>query len=57
MWDLIKNYTNELNIKQKQTHRSQIYGYQRGNMAGGGRSDKLGDWDYHIYTAIYKIEN
>jgi len=57
MWDLMKNYTSELNIKQKQTHRSQIYGYQRGNMAGGGASDKLGDWDYHIYTAIYKIEN
>ena len=47
-----KKLYNELNIKQKQTHRSQIYGYQRGNMAGGGRSDKLGDSDSHIHTTI-----
>lgn len=29
-----KNYTNELNIKKKQTYRSQIYGYQGENMVG-----------------------
>ena len=42
--------------KQKQTHRlyKQMYGYQRGNV--GGR-DKLGVWDYHIHTTIYKIDN
>ena len=42
--------------KQKQTHRSwnQIYGYQRGNVGG---SDKLGDWDWHRHTTIYKIDN
>ena len=34
----------KLFIKQKQTHRfrKQIYGYQRGNVAG---RDKLGAWD------------
>ena len=23
----------------------------------GGRRDKLGDWDRHIHTTIYKIDN
>ena len=38
--------------KQKETqgHRKQSYGYQR--VCGG---DKLGVWDEHIHTAIYKI--
>ena len=22
-----------------------------------GRRDKLGDWDWHIYTTVYKIDN
>ena len=41
--------------KQKNTHRhrKQTYGYQRGNQ---GR-DKLGVWDEHPYTAMYKINN
>ena len=42
MWNLIKDDTNELITKQKPTHRSQTYGYQRGKV---GESDKLGDWD------------
>ena len=43
-------------IKQKQTHRlqKQTYGYQRGK--GWGR-DKLGGWDEHIYTTVYKTDN
>ena len=38
--------------KQKQSHRckKQTYGSQGGK--GGG--DKLGDWDRHIHTTIYK---
>ena len=24
---------------------------------GGRRRDKLGDWDGHIHTTIYKIDN
>ena len=42
--------------KQKQTHRlwKQIYHYQRGKMEG---RDKLGVWNKHIYTTIYKIIN
>ena len=42
--------------KQKQTYRlwKQTYGYQRGKV--GGR-DKLGGWDLHINTTIYKIDN
>ena len=36
--------------KQKQRHRcrEQMYGNQ---------GDKLGDWDWHIYTIMYKIDN
>ena len=51
-----KNDTNELTYKQKQTHRhgKQTYGHQRGKV--GGR-DKLGVWDWHVYTAIFKIDN
>ena len=43
MWNL-KNDTNELIAKQKQTHRhrKQTYGYQRGQRVG---RDKLGIWD------------
>ena len=41
--------------KQKQTHRhrKETYGYQSGKVGG----DKLGVWDQHIYTNIYKITN
>ena len=41
--------------KQKQRHRSreQTYGYQDGRMGWDG----LGDWDGHIYTTMYKIDN
>ena len=41
--------------KQKLSHRcrKQTYGYQGGK---GGR-DKLGDWNWHIQTSIYKIDN
>jgi len=24
---------------------------------GKGKGDKLGDWDWHIYTTIYKTDN
>ena len=36
--------------KQKQTHRKQIYGYQRGEQRGAGEEgerDKLGVWESH----------
>ena len=41
--------------KQKQIHklRKQTYSYQSGKR---GR-DKLGDWDEHTHTAIYKTDN
>ena len=38
--------------KQTQRHRKQTYGYQRRK---GGERDKLGMWDYQIYTTMYKI--
>ena len=42
--------------KPEQTHRlrKQTYGYQRGKV--GGR-EKLGVWDWHIHTIIFKIDN
>ena len=48
---------------QKQRHRcrEQTYGHQGGKVVGwwGGewRCDELGDWDWHIYTNMYKIDN
>ena len=41
--------------KQKQTHRhrKQTYSYQRGKVGGY----KLGVWDKHIHTTVYKIDN
>ena len=33
---------------------NQTYGYQGRNMGG---SDKLGDWDWHTHTTIYKLDN
>ena len=53
MYDLIKNDTEEF-IKQKQTQRfrSQISGYQRGNVVG---RDILGGWDQH--ATHYHTEN
>ena len=41
--------------KQKETHRlRKQHGYQRGNVE---RRDKLGVWDWHIPTTIFKIDN
>ena len=34
-------------------HRKQTYGYQRGKE----ERDKLGVWDWHKHTAIYKTDN
>ena len=40
--------------KQKRHRlRDQTYGHCNRK----GWWDKLGDWDWHIYTAIYKIDN
>ena len=42
--------------KHKQSHRckKQTYGYQGAKVEG---RDKLGDWDGHIHTTVYKIDN
>ena len=40
-------------IYAMQKHRKQMYGHQEGK----GEWGKLGDWDWHIYTAILKIDN
>ena len=45
-----------LSTKQKQTHRLRewTYGYQGWRV---GESDRLGVWDWHVHTAIFKIDN
>ena len=49
-----KNGTNELIYKTEMSHRcgEQSCGYQ-----GESGGDKLGDWDRHIHTTLYKIDN
>ena len=54
MWNQ-KNDINELIYKTEITSQicwKNIYGYH-----GGKERDKLGVWDWHIYTAISKITN
>ena len=34
------------------------YGYQGGKAAGGGGGgDELGDWDWHVYTDVYEMDD
>ena len=56
MRNLKKMIQRNLFTKQKQTHRlrKQTYGSQRGKWWG---RDKLGAWDSHTHTTIYKIDN
>ena len=57
MWNLRKMIQMNLFTKQKQTYRyrRQTHGYQRGNVGGG--NGKLGAWDEHIHTTVYKTDN
>ena len=56
MWNLIKMIQKNLFTKQKQTHRfqNQTYGFQRETV---GRSDKLGVWNWHVNTPMYRTDN
>ena len=54
MWKLEKWYTwSYLKSRNKDTCREQRYGY----WVGVGGRNGLGDWDWHIYTTMYKIDN
>ena len=56
MWNL-KYDTNELTYKTEtdsQTEKPNLW-LPKGKR-GGGRRDKLGVWDQHIQTTIYKID-
>ena len=39
--------------KQRHRCREQTYGYQERK----GGWDRLRDWDEHIYTTMYKVDN
>ena len=49
MWNPSKDISTNEPTKQKQRHREQTYGYQRGK----GRGDKLGIRDEQIYLHNY----
>ena len=35
-----------------------MYGHQGGKAGVGGvAGDELGDWDWHVYTNMYKMDN
>ena len=34
-----------------------MHGHQGGKVAGGWWWDELGDWDWHVYTDVYKMDN
>ena len=57
MWNLEKWYrwTHWQSRNKSHRCREQIYSYQ----GGKGGWDKMGDWDWHIYTidTMYKIDN
>ena len=50
-----KNSTDEPICKAEKRHRRREQTYEHLN--GKGWWDKLGDWDWHIYTTMYKIDN
>ena len=51
-WNL-KKYIQTF-TKQIYRFREQIYGYQGGRVKKRGR---LGVWDWHVHTALFKIDN
>ena len=56
MWNLKSNYTNEFIYKEEID--SQAWKTNLWLPEGKGRDKgKLGVWDYHIHTTIYKTEN
>ena len=45
--------------KLRHRRRAQTYGHQGGKATGGWGwwCDELGDWDLHVYTDVYKIDD
>ena len=55
MHNLKKIIQMKLLTKQKQTHRLREWTYSYQVRRHGG--DRLGVWDWHAYTAIFKTDN
>ena len=57
MWDLEKGYRwTGLQGRNSDTDVENKRMDTKGGKRGGG-SDELGDWDWHVYTDVYKIDN
>ena len=56
MWNLKKMIQMNSFTKQKQTHRLREWTYGYHGEGSVGR-DRLGIWDWHVHTAIFKIDN
>ena len=48
-----------MNIKNKINGREQTYGHQGGKTAVGWGwwCAELGNWDWHVYSDVYKIDD
>ena len=58
VWNLEKWYRwTSLQGRSRDTDVENKHGHQRGKVGGGGGGDELGDWDWHVYTNMYKIGN
>ena len=55
MWNLKKGYKWTY-LQNTNSHSGENKLMVTKGEKGGGR-DKLGDWDWHIHTTIYKIDN
>ena len=60
MWNLEKWYRwtglqDRNKVTDVENKRMDTKGGKR--VEGGGVCDELGDWDWHVYTNMYKIDN
>ena len=55
MWNLEKWY--RLSYLQSRNRVTDIENKHTNTKGESGVGDELGDWDWHIYTTMYKIDN
>ena len=58
MWNLEKWYRwTGLKGRNRDTDVENKRMDTKGGSGGGGGGDELGDWDWHVYTDVYKMDN